>query len=118
MRRGYERGKTHAIVIVAEGVRPPQAGQFVADHLRAATGFEVRVTVLGHTQRGGTPTAADRLLASRLGAAAVDQLAAGASGVMVALEGGRVAPKPLAQSLAEKKALDPQLVALADVLAR
>lgn len=118
VRRGYERGKKHAIVIVAEGIHTPHAGQFVADHLRAATGFEVRVTVLGHTQRGGTPTAADRLLASRLGAAAVEQLVAGASGVMVALSAGRIAPKTLARTLSQKKKLDPQLVALAEVLSR
>ena len=116
--KGYKRNKNHAIVIVAEGIRKKNAGQYVADHLRKSTGFEVRVTVLGHTQRGGTPTAFDRLLASRLGAAAVEQLHLGVSGVMVGLESDQIKLKTLAQVLSQKKALDPNLIQLANVLAR
>lgn len=116
--RGYKRGKKHAIIIVAEGIREKNAGQFVADHLMSTTGLEVRVTVLGHIQRGGTPTSYDRLLAGRLGAAAVEQLHLGLSGVMVAMEAGEVELKTLAQILSQKKTLDPQLVNLARVLSR
>lgn len=116
--KGYQRGKNHAIVIVAEGIRDNNAGQYVVDHLAKSTGFEVRLTVLGHTQRGGTPTAFDRLLAGRLGSAAVEQLHLGVSGVMVGLESDQIKLKTLAQVLAQKKTLNPNLVQLANVLAR
>jgi len=118
IRYGYDRGKKHAIIIVAEGITEKTAGQTVADHLIEATGFEVRVTVLGHVQRGGTPTAYDRLLAGRLGAAATVQLQSGMSGVMVALESDKVDIKNLSQILSQKKTLDPHLVNLANVLSR
>jgi len=115
---GYERGKRHAIVLVAEGIRPKNAAQFVADHLMASTDLEVRVTVLGHVQRGGSPTAFDRLLASRLGAVAVERLHEGASCAMVALEADQVVLKPLEQVLAQRKGLQPYLLQLAQVLSR
>lgn len=116
--QGYERGKKHAIVLVAEGIRPKHAAQYVADHLSEATGVEVRVTVLGHVQRGGSPTAFDRLLASRLGAMAVESLQQGASCAMVALEADRVVLKSLGQVLSQRKALQPYLLQLAQVLSR
>ncbi|RTI08439.1 6-phosphofructokinase, partial [Thermus scotoductus] len=76
------RGKSSSIVVVAEGAYPGGAAGLLAaiqEHVRV----EARVTVLGHIQRGGSPTAKDRILASRLGAAAVEALAGGTSGVMV-----------------------------------
>ncbi len=78
--RGVERGKLHSIILVAEG-----AGSAIqiAKDIEELTRMEVRVTILGHLQRGGTPTAYDRILASRLGARAVDLLMEGTSGVMV-----------------------------------
>lgn len=117
--RAYERGKPHAIVVVAEGARPNAQGlaQYVKEQ-RARLGFELRVTIIGYVQRGGTPTYFDRMLASRLGAAAVEQLAAGNHGVLVGLRKNEVATTPLADVVAGKKPLDPRLLELARVLAK
>jgi 6-phosphofructokinase 1 len=119
IRHAYERGKPHAIVVVAEGAHPNAQGlaQYVAEH-HARLGFELRVTILGYTQRGGAPTFADRMLATRLGAAATDQLAAGNSGILVGMAKGEVITTPLAEVVAGKKPLDPRLLDLARVLAR
>jgi 6-phosphofructokinase 1 len=111
IRRGYERGKNHAIIMVSEGVFEKNAGHVVAEYLIETTGMEVRLTVLGHIQRGGTPTVLDRLLASRLGASAVDQLKHGVSGVMVALEENEIELKSLAKILPHKKSLNPETLA-------
>ncbi|TQS76248.1 6-phosphofructokinase [Ornithinibacillus gellani] len=83
LRRGQERGKKHSIIILAEGVG---SGIEFGKRIKEATNLETRVTVLGHIQRGGPPTASDRVLASRLGAKAVDMLLAGKAGRMVGLE--------------------------------
>jgi 6-phosphofructokinase 1 len=117
--RAYERGKPHAIVVVAEGAKPNAQGlaQYVKEQ-RARLGFELRVTIIGYVQRGGTPTYFDRMLASRLGAAAVEQLAAGNHGVLVGLRKNEVATTPLAEVVAGKKPLDPRLLELARVLAK
>jgi 6-phosphofructokinase 1 len=92
----YVRGKAHCIVVVAEGYKP--GTQALADYLnerREELGFEVRVTVLGHIQRGGSPLAFDRLLATRLGAAAVTELYNGNYGQMVGIRGEEVVTTPL-----------------------
>lgn len=119
IRRAYERGKPHAIVVVAEGAKPNAQGlaQYVKDQ-RARLGFDLRVSILGYVQRGGAPTYADRMLASRLGAAAVEELAAGRHGVLVGMQKSEVTTTPLAEVVASKKALDPQLIELAKVLAK
>lgn len=78
------RGKVHSIIVVAEGAAK---GFKVAEEIEKCMGTEIRVTVLGHVQRGGTPTAFDRLLASRMGAKAVDALREGYSNVMVGISG-------------------------------
>lgn len=114
LRRGFERGKTHSIIIVAEGVG---RAFDVAREIEARTGLETRVTVLGHLQRGGTPSAADRILATRLGAGAVDCLLAGHSGHMLGLCGGEVCCVPLEQALAAPRPLPRQLADLASILA-
>jgi 6-phosphofructokinase 1 len=117
--RAYERGKPHAIIVVAEGARPNAQGlaQYVKEQ-RAGLGFELRVTIIGYVQRGGTPTYFDRMLASRLGAAAVEQLAAGNHGVLVGIQKSEVVATPLADVVAGKKPLDPRLLELARVLAK
>ncbi len=119
IRRAYERGKPHAIVVVAEGANPNAQGlaQYVAEH-HARLGFELRVTILGYTQRGGAPTYADRMLASRLGVAATDQLAAGVSGVLAGVARGEVITTPLDEVVTGKKPLDARLMEVARVLAR
>jgi 6-phosphofructokinase 1 len=115
----YDRGKTHALVVVAEGARHGAATimQYVAAH-RASLGFGLRVTTLGHVVRGGAPTAADRVLATRLGAAAVDYLAAGRHGVLVGVQGGATIATPLADIAGKTKPADTALLALASVLAQ
>lgn len=117
-RRAYERGKAHAIAVVAEGARTNAAAlarHFTEHH--DALGFDLRVTTLGHVQRGGAPGAFDRLLGTRLGAAAVDALARGEHGVLVGLVKGDVMSTPLAEVVATPKRLDPSLIALSRILA-
>lgn len=115
----YRRGKTHALVVVAEGARNNAARleRYFREH-EAELGFELRVTILGHVQRGGTPSAFDRLLGTRLGAAAVECLARGESGVLVGLMQGAVRPTPLEKAVCTPKELDLPLLDLARILAR
>ncbi len=90
----YRRGKTHCIILVAEGANIKT--QDLARQLDAMdVGFRTRVTILGHIQRGGRPTAFDRLLASRMGVAAVEFLVHGQHGVMTGLQGPEIVPVPL-----------------------
>jgi len=115
----YECGKPHALVVVAEGAAYDAAGlarYFTEHHERL--GFEIRTTTLGHVQRGGTPTAADRLLGSRLGAAAVAELVAGRRGVVCGLIDNQLATTPLADVVGRNKPLPPAMIALAEMLAR
>lgn len=119
LRDSYVRGKSHAIVVVAEGAKYNATA--LADYFRAhkeSTGFEPRVTILGHIQRGGTPTAADRILATRLGAAAVEEIADGNTPVLMGWVKGAVKAIPLEDVFKSTKALDAKLYRLADILAR
>ncbi|HUP72699.1 MAG TPA: ATP-dependent 6-phosphofructokinase [Acidimicrobiales bacterium] len=109
------RGKRSAIVVVAEGTRPGGA-RVVAEYVGARLGLEYRVTVLGHIQRGGAPTATDRILAGLLGVEAVDALADGASGVAVGEVAGRLVRTPYADDGVGPR-LDPKLLAVAALLA-
>ncbi len=112
--RAYELGKAHALAVVAEGARN-NAGALAAyfkEH-QARIGFDVRATTLGHVQRGGAPTAYDRILASRLGAGAVAALARGKSGVLVGMLRSRVATTPLEEVAGRQKPIDPELFELA-----
>ena len=115
----YQRGKTHALVVVAEGAHynATVLAEYYKEH-RERVGFDLRVTALGHVQRGGTPSASDRLLATRLGAAATEYLAQGMSGVLAGLIKGEVTATPLAEVVAKKKPLDPLMLELERVLAK
>lgn len=116
IRRSFKRGKKSSIVIVAEGDEPGGAfsiAQQVWERLR----MEYRICVLGHVQRGGSPTARDRVLASKLGAAAVDALVRGMSGYMVGELKGDIAFTPLRETWQKRKRLDTNLLRLAKVLA-
>ena len=115
----YTRGKRHAMVVVAEGARWNAAAlaNYFANH-RERIGFELRATILGHVQRGGGPGAFDRLLASRTAAAAVERLAAGEAGIYTALVKGVISALPLERVLTPKPPPDPELVKLAQLLAR
>src|ERR687886_1996160 len=135
VRRRHARGRTFSIVVVSEGAIPKDgdvwsqhAGTDAFGHQRLGgiavqleqeierrTGFECRMTILGHVQRGGTPTAYDRVLATRFGVAAIDALTEGRFGRMVALHATDIVDVPLDDALAEPKLLDPRLYETAEV---
>jgi len=118
LRAANARGKAHALVVVAEGCRYNGERMTVYfEENRERLGFQLRVTILGHVQRGGVPTAFDRLLATRLGAAATEQLARGGHGLMMGLQNGQITAVPLADVVSHTKTLDESLFALARVLA-
>ncbi len=113
----YVRGKTHAIIVVAEGAS--LHGQALIDALNAMnTGFQFRLTILGHVQRGGRPTAFDRLLAARFGVSAVERLLAGEHGVMVGLQGREISAIPLEQVCTEKRRANLDYYRMARMLAK
>ncbi|MEW5783845.1 MAG: 6-phosphofructokinase [Bacillota bacterium] len=112
--KGMQRKKTHSIILVAEGA----ASAFtVGREIEQKTGMETRVTVLGHIQRGGSPTAADRLLASRMGAAAVDLLWEGRGGLITGIKGGEIYPVPMMDAFMHGRTFPVDLYELALVLA-
>ena len=112
-----DKGKTMSIVVCAEG--DDQGGAFAtAKELERRTGFEPRVSVLGHIQRGGRPSARDRILATKLGAYAVEAINDGKTDVMVGEVRGELAATPLEESWTKKKELDRFLLELIPILAR
>jgi phosphofructokinase-like protein len=131
----HAKGHFASVVVVAEGATPKAGtitlasgevdafgharlggiGNVLAEEIEKRTGFETRATILGHIQRGGTPTAFDRVLATRFGVAAIDCVHDGDYGMMVALEAGRIVRVPLAAAVTELKTVDPDLVAVAEV---
>jgi 6-phosphofructokinase 1 len=135
IRRRHQAGRTFSIVVVAEGATPAD-GDLISEHqetdafghvrlggiavtlekeIEARTGYESRMTILGHVQRGGTPLAFDRVLGTRFGVAAMAAAAEGDFGQMVALRGTRIERVPLAEALAEPKLVDPELYETAEV---
>jgi 6-phosphofructokinase 1 len=110
-------GKRFTIMVVAEGVTLPLAfkekrrggsvGNLIGNAIATAANKEVRVSVLGHIQRGGSPTPFDRILATRFGVAAVDLLADGGFGKMVCLRGERIEAVDIAQAIGKLKTVDP-----------
>jgi 6-phosphofructokinase 1 len=111
------RGRRSNIIIVAEGEE--HGGAFgVAERLAPLIDRDIRVTVLGHIQRGGSPTAASRILGTRLGVAAVDALRDGAAGVMTAVRGHEVELVPLTEAIASQRPAETSLVDLILGLAR
>ena len=122
--RHEEFGRDFSIVVVAESAIPRELsgqvtelvdarrggiGHRMAPEIEKRTGYETRVTVLGHLQRGGPPTAFDRILATRLGVAAVEEVAAGNFGKMVALKGNRIVTVPLEEAVSTTRSLDTSL---------
>jgi 6-phosphofructokinase 1 len=137
LRRRHASGITFSIVVVSEGATPREGGAMtladehttdefghvrlggigvdLAHEVEALTGYETRATILGHVQRGGTPTAYDRVLATRFGVAAMDAAQGGRFAQMVALRGPDIVEVGLREALAEPKLLDPKLFETAEV---
>jgi 6-phosphofructokinase 1 len=127
IRARHRRGHTYSVVVVAEGVAPPPGSTWaattdalgferlggvsnaIAAELERLTGFESRVTVLGHLQRGGTPTAYDRVLATRFGVKAADLALSRETGMMAAVQGDRIVAVPLAEACDEIRAVPDEL---------
>ena len=135
LRRRSEKGRFASIIVVAEGATPKEGtfalqskevdafghvrlggiGQILAEEIESRTGFETRVTVLGHIQRGGSPTAYDRVLSTRFGIGAIDAVHDGDFGTMVALRDAKIIRVPLADAVLELKTIDPELLEIADL---
>ena len=117
MKEDFKRGKRSSIIVVAEG--DEAGGVFgVAQQVWERLRLEYRVTILGHVQRGGSPTVKDRILASKLGAAAIQALLEGKSEFMVGELGGKITLTPLKDTWGKRKELDQELLELVKVLAR
>jgi 6-phosphofructokinase 1 len=135
LRRRHEKGRKFSIVVVSEGAHPADVSEAAStgqvdafgharlggvavaleSEIEARTGYETRMTILGHVQRGGTPNAYDRVLGTRFGIAAVDAITRGDTGKMVALRGNAIVTVELTDALAEPKLLDPELYETAEV---
>lgn len=113
LRQRFEEGRDNAIIILAEGVAK---GQDIADSIKDAIGFETRVTVLGHYQRGGAPTVFDRLLASRFGKKSVELLLDGEHGMMAGLSCNSILTTPLEDVIKGTKSPQDEMLRLAEVL--
>jgi len=113
LQNGYQRGKKSYIIVVAEGAAH---GEKLAKQVEETTGFETRATVLGHVQRGGSPTAADRVLASQLGSFAVKLMLDGTRGMLVGEQNYQITTTPLSEVWSKDKPLDPELLQLVNVL--
>ena len=142
LKRRHARGRLFSIVVVAEGATPREGtltqsdgspvtrvagtdafgharlggiGVMLEHEIESRTGFETRVTILGHVQRGGTPVAYDRILATRFGVGALKAVAAGRFGAMIALRGTAIIEVPLREAIAQPRLLDPELYATAEL---
>ncbi len=129
LRRRHEKGRYASIVVVAEGAKPKEGtldirpdqfdeyghirlggiGNLVAREIESRTGYETRVTILGHVQRGGSPTAHDRVLSSRFGIEAIDAVHDKAFGQMVALQSNEIVRVKISDAVAELKYVNPQM---------
>ncbi len=116
LKQAYERGKSHFIVVAAEGAE--LSAEELREYINEAEGtYEADLTAVGHIQSGGVPTSFDRILAARLGAAAVEALAEDGHGTMVGVRGERVERVPLEEVVGKERQLDPEMYRLAGILA-
>jgi len=137
LRERWRQGKTFSIVVVAEGVEMREVmpkeqvgevdqfghvrldrrgvGETLSKLIEQRTGFETRVTVLGHLQRGGSPTSYDRIMATRVGAAAIDLIREGKFGYLAAVKGGRIVPVEIAAAVGRTRTVDLELYHLAQM---
>ena len=116
IKAGVAKGKMSSIIITAEGQKPGRAYD-LAEQIRKKAGMEAKVCILGHQQRGGSPTATDRILASRLGAAAVEHLLKGQCDVMLGIQGQDVVTVPLEIATTREKHSPKDYLNLANTLA-
>ena len=136
LKKRYERGKKFSIVVIAEGAKPNEGeslvtqnnqrdefgnvrlggvGHFLAEEIEKRMDVETRVTILGHVQRGGSPTAYDRILATRFGVTAVELIKNENFGKMVALQGNRIIPIDLREAVSRSKTVDMELYEIAKI---
>lgn len=115
IKAAVSKGKMSSIIVSAEGQKSGRAYD-LAEAIRKKSGIEARVCILGHVQRGGAPTATDRVLASRLGAKAVEALVNGSSGVMIGMSGGKLVHVPFIDIYNGKKENTRELIELAQIL--
>ncbi|MEL6922611.1 MAG: 6-phosphofructokinase [Bacteroidota bacterium] len=116
LKKGYKRKKLFSLVIVAEGNKNGGAME-IATKVREKFDYDSKVTIIGHLQRGGSPTAADRVLASQLGYAAVEALINGKSNIMVGLENSEVTYVPFKDAIKKSKHINKHMLKLAEILA-
>jgi 6-phosphofructokinase 1 len=115
IKESVQRGKTSSIIIAAEGQKPGRAYD-LAEAIRKKTGLDAKVCILGHLQRGGSPTASDRVLASRMGGAAVEALLKGDSDIMIGTDGAHLVSVPLEIVVKTEKKTSMDLINLATTL--
>lgn len=135
IKRRQERGRNFSLIVVAEGAKPKGGkeivysenidefghislggvGYYLGKEIEKCTGIETRVVVLGHLQRGGSPTAFDRILATRFGIAAIDLVHEGKFGLMVAVQGNKIVSIPLKDVVGKRKPVDLELYEIASV---
>lgn len=108
-----QRGKINCIIVVAEGAA---SSYTVARHLENRIGYETRITILGHVQRGGSPSAFDRILAARMGNEAINAILDGETGVMIGLSENSMVRVPIEKVLSEKTQLNTEILKLASIL--
>ena len=116
IQRGVSRGKGSSIIVTAEGQKPGRAYD-LADAIRKKSGFDAKVCILGHIQRGGSPSASDRILASRLGASAVEALLQGRCDEMAGIVKNEVVFTPLIDCYSKSKTVRKELLLLTRILA-
>lgn len=115
LRNAADKGKRSSILVVAEGAAKAND---IAEFIYKNTGFETRAVVLGHMQRGGSPTSFDRVLALRLGAVATNRLLSGYRGEMAGVDGNKLVSHPLSYVLSTEREIDPEKLLLAEVMAQ
>ena len=113
IRRARLSGKTHFMIVVAEGAG---SAMEISDRIRQELCLDPRVTILGHVQRGGTPSARDRVMATRMGYAAVEVLAEGRTNRVICASNGGMIDVDIDEGLAMKKGLNPQQLAALDAM--
>ncbi|MCS6968419.1 MAG: 6-phosphofructokinase [Cytophagales bacterium] len=118
LKEGWRTAKRSFIVVVAEGEQPGNAAKIAQQVKEAIPDLDVRVSTLGHIQRGGSPSAVDRVIASRIGLAAVEALLSGKAGIMVGIVNGRIRYTPFKDTFKQKNEQIAEMIRLVDVLSK